>query len=1002
MKLAIRITVCIYMTFVLANFDLQAQAPALQHFSVEDGLPGGIVYYTIQDRDGYIWSATERGLCRFDGHQFKIFTIKDGLPSNDIWRISEDDRGRLWFGTFKEICYYEDGEIKTLKSELLPSGIEKVEHHITPYYHIIIVKTKVSSCYLLDKENNLIPLREEDVLCFEKKIILFENSLAAPVFKKHRDSLRLTLKDSIVFFDDIILVTEEKEAIKESLHFLDKNYNRLHFETLSPSKVVFIGFNKLWVYDIESRQVVNIRKIGNLALSGSIINVEKIANDRLWIKADDKNYIVNAQLQLAKEFDFLRDLPIHFITKDKQCNLWLSSRRGLFFLNQKALTSKTYDVAQLVHSESINNLAMNHQKELWGLGAEGYLYKLIPDTGLKLMSSTPVGQNVTDLIFDDDGNLWVGGDELALISKNKLISKSGVVNLENSIDNIGNFWAVKKMALHPGGFITLLSAHFIRHIYPKSDHKIQNILKGRYYGLAIKQNGDYWISGKYGLKLLDINGNEKPFPTKDLNPIFKLSTDHIVLGKKEELWMAVNSRGLFCFHEGRLDSIPELDHRFVQSLYVDERGRLWVASNQGLAKIETTQLNPIRYSLEWFTKTEGLTSNNIKDILVDDENIYISTEKGLTVLKDEIKISPSEYAPFHFSNLQVNGINRVIQKTYRLNHQQNNIRIEYQCLDYQNMGAIGFEYQLEGVDKDWVKTSDFYKEYPLLPPGDYTFRLRRQSNISSTDAPELAMQITIQKPWWKRFWFLALLLSSLGLLTYLGINLKLNQLKKQSEEKNKINKKFAELELNALQSQMNPHFVFNALQAIQDYIFKKDEYSANHYLVKFSRLIRLFLESSSKKYIVLQDEIQLLQLYIELEQMRFETTFSFEIDIEPQLPVSTIEIPSMLLQPFVENAINHGLVHHPHNGKLSLSFSQSNGKLYCRIEDNGIGRRKARAMKEASIKKNKSRGIQLVKERKKMLNIIGHLPINVSIEDLYNEDGSGAGTLVEVVIQFDD
>jgi len=165
--------------------------------------------------------------------------------------------------------------------------------------------------------------------------------------------------------------------------------------------------------------------------------------------------------------------------------------------------------------------------------------------------------------------------------------------------------------------------------------------------------------------------------------------------------------------------------------------------------------------------------------------------------------------------------------------------------------------------------------------------------------------------------------------------------------------------------------------------------------------MRLFLESSKEKFILLQDELQLLKLYIELEQLRFKDKFTFQIEISKELEFSMIKIPTMLLQPFIENAINHGLYHRESSGKLLLIFSQIDNHLNCRIEDNGIGRERALKIKKNSIKSYKSRGMQLVEERKEAWNLVGNAPMDIVIEDLYDAKGQPSGTRVDVIISID-
>jgi PAS domain S-box-containing protein len=223
-------------------------------------------------------------------------------------------------------------------------------------------------------------------------------------------------------------------------------------------------------------------------------------------------------------------------------------------------------------------------------------------------------------------------------------------------------------------------------------------------------------------------------------------------------------------------------------------------------------------------------------------------------------------------------------------------------------------------------------------------------------------------------------------------------LKVAQTEADEAIKSKAELELRALQMQMNPHFVFNALNSIQSYIMTQDTLTANLYLSKFSRLIRLFLESSRSKFIPLVEEIKLVTLYVELEKIRFDDKFDFEIVVDANVD-KNIEIPTMILQPFIENAINHGLRYKRKKGLLSIKFFKEKGFLICVIEDDGVGRRISANIKEKSSKGYKSQGLKITTERLMTYNKINNANIVFSIKDRLEHlvgPSEDVGTVIEI------
>jgi LytS/YehU family sensor histidine kinase len=203
---------------------------------------------------------------------------------------------------------------------------------------------------------------------------------------------------------------------------------------------------------------------------------------------------------------------------------------------------------------------------------------------------------------------------------------------------------------------------------------------------------------------------------------------------------------------------------------------------------------------------------------------------------------------------------------------------------------------------------------------------------------------------------------------------------------------YSELELRALQMQMNPHFVFNALNSIQSYIINKEEQMANTYLTKFAALIRQFLDSSRSKYISLYEEITNLKLYVELEKLRFENKFDYVFDLDAKVSKYS-EIPTMLLQPFIENAINHGLRYRNSKGLLHVSFIDDGRYILVKIQDNGVGRIAAEKIKSLSSKGYKSQGLQITAQRIENYNKLNQDNIEYKISDLL-ENSENIGTLV--------
>ena len=293
----------------------------------------------------------------------------------------------------------------------------------------------------------------------------------------------------------------------------------------------------------------------------------------------------------------------------------------------------------------------------------------------------------------------------------------------------------------------------------------------------------------------------------------------------------------------------------------------------------------------------------------------------------------------------------------------------------------------------WIFLNQPSFKVDTLSPAIYHFEIVGISP-NKKQSPSTFIEFKIEYPWWRSWWFWgACFITIFGL--FYGRE---RFLKFWADEEQRHHRQVTELELRTLQLQMNPHFVFNALNAVQSFILTRDTISANNYLSKFANLIRLFLDSSRSKYIVLSEEIKLLSLYVEMEMLRFENKFDFHLNVAPEVNRFT-DVPTMILQPFIENAINHGLRYKTTKGNLYISFYNQGKYLVCKIEDDGVGRERAKQIQSKSSKGYKSQGLKITEERLRTFNMISNSNIRFSIADaiqsLDNKE-MDVGTLIEI------
>lgn len=305
----------------------------------------------------------------------------------------------------------------------------------------------------------------------------------------------------------------------------------------------------------------------------------------------------------------------------------------------------------------------------------------------------------------------------------------------------------------------------------------------------------------------------------------------------------------------------------------------------------------------------------------------------------------------------------------------------------------GFQTWLEGWESDFGEiVSRPSVRYNRLAAGKYKLHIRGFDALGQQSREDLVIPIRVKLPWYKRPWVIVLSQLLVVLAIWLYNKEKVKRLRAEEAQKRQEEKRNAEMELKILRQQLNPHFIFNSLGAIQAYIQQQKGEEAVVYLADFARLMRLFLESSKQPYICIREELELLQLYVKLEQLRFQHRFTVTYNIDEELDIDAEEIPALLLQPFVENAINHGLFHLEAGGELNISMrlgcedaSDTEDCLLVCISDNGVGRKIAGAIQAQSYRKHKSRATQIVAERLEILEQSGETQLRIRTEDVYPE-----------------
>ena len=517
---------------------------------------------------------------------------------------------------------------------------------------------------------------------------------------------------------------------------------------------------------------------------------------------------------------------------------------------------------------------------------------------------------------------------------------------------------------------------------------------------------------KTNLSYYETNGKwvqtTTPIDSIEWSHIFYDSADHSYwVGGVKQLYHFDRNFNLIRRYTGK-DGFPGID---VMRIIKDNKGNIWFNNSLG-------NISRVHVKSGILTVLSEKDGHIVQDFLwqtpqfKDNKgDLYFAGVDGID------KVSPGKLDLFppsvvYLQSLEVNqkplslktGINAL--KEISLKYFENTLMIETGVIDYYSRGKSSIRYKLEGLNDAWqYAPANYTIRFEKLPPRKYKLLIQATNSGNNFNGPEKSLPIIIRPAFWNTWLFRIAAIIFIGTIFYFLMRWRLKekfQIKlKQSEKERQVaelKQKGTELEMQALRAQMNPHFIFNSLNSINRFILQNNRTQASEYLTKFSKLVRMILQNSQASLITLESELESLELYLNLEALRFNYHFDYKVSVPKDMDISALQVPPLILQPYVENAIWHGLMHKEEKGQLDVNVSEENGHLYFKITDNGIGREKAAVMASKSATKHKSMGLRITANRIAILQNSETLISPVTINDLVNADGSAAGT--EVVIKM--
>lgn len=921
--------------------------PKFINYCEEQGLCNQEVYDVICDKTGLIWIATDNGVFNYDGEVFNHFNKSDGLTDNAVYKIIEDDVGKLWMMTGnKKLCYYTNKKLypypfNNLIKEYLPSGSDLME---ISYHSKTGLKLAVNHGGFLSIDNQgksyFYGSSKTQINKKECGLYLLKDQNQILSFQYYNSKSCLSLLDSIPLF---ICHTNTKNEIEVSdtfyLNSLYTNQKVLSVKrgcSLADGSIAQIWHNSVYIIRENTMQ--------RILLNQSIIMLREI-EDVLWIGTRKGIYTYNLLTDELKYEDYLCEYSVSSVAKDLDGGYWFTTlEKGLFYTPNLLLTHQELSKGGKITADIVKNdnrFIISYR--------DGQIDEFDPESEQTTTFIYPENKssNLFGLAIDSKKRIYTGGTEVICYNE----------NTPKKINSTLDF--TKKMLRHKEDIFIVSK----RNLY-----RIKNDLTTTTYPIDLQD-----ITG---LSIIDesiyVLCESKSFVFQILPDTLIQSETRILqscihVWKTESIINGMTRDGRLVHFNQKTNefsqSYPLLNDWIVNDVLVTPKVT-WIASNQGIIGLTDNLEQPIIQIGE----AQGLASVNVRRLEIMGDHLYYLTKNNLGKIQLPIEME--------FKGPQIKGLRfESSTQTYAnvpaeivLPESDNEFNIYPIYISYNQPQNIVFHYQLVGANKKMSKTPVAKIPYSGLSSGVYDFYLTATVNNINFSDP-VRFRLIIESPFWKKGWFLILATLSL-IVVFLLIGLLII---KRIRKKAALKLEMVELRSKALGAQMNPHFMFNFLNSLQLKIVKNETEDAINYLGEFCGLVRKNLNYSNENHITLTQEVELSRSYLYLEKIRYKDGLEFSIEITPDLNLSKFNVPPLLLQPFIENAIIHGFSQKKDTGIITIQISplQNNkNAVIISIKDNGCG------LKKEWTTSHKSLGIALIRQRIMLQNPNNSLSIN--------------------------
>ncbi len=944
---------------------LCAQHPLYYPINEENGLPTDEIYEFAQDRFGLIWVASNSGLFSYDGIRIHSFA-HPREKTRAIIAVTIDAHDRIW-------CRNSAGQVFKLTADSLQLMLDPDPAH--PIRAIAFDPAGGFCTFVGNKalrydddgrpRDSLVLSTEIridgsllDARMHNYKLFLFVSSIGA--FELDFTTGRQNLLYKIDFFTTggfnfkgeelYLMLIHQQNQSKEILRFAAGKFESIY--QTSPTEDP-----ERW------------------------LRIVPASKDQLWVCTGNGAFPLQANAKgWAKGSKRFHGIPMSSVMVDKEGIEWFSTlSEGFLVVPSPEITRLVTETGDLKQNNFTSICALPDGNLIAG-NYFGKLFRIDPEASI-----------IQEIFPNEDNEGQFQVRKILYADPQLLVSRGVISNIHFATQHIHRFptlmhardlavtgenlylvlpTGVRKFSYH--GFLKFEESLW-ETVHPQGGKAVEIDNAGNPYFAF--NDGLYWREGGDMQEIL-LNG-EKIFA-------------NILCATDDGIWAAAPATGLILMRDGEVQRVlglaEGLPSRNIRAMCRDQ-AQLFFSTDIHLCafSLKTMQLTKLSASI-------GFNPHHINEMTVSNERIWLATTKGIVSLPLPLKSGLALAPPIRIQQVLLDDKAIDFQNGLSIPNRNASLRIAFEGISFRSRNQFHFEYRIAAIDSAWSHTpaEANFVNYASLQPGSFDFEVRTVDENGIRSDPSAVLHFDVATPFQQQPLFFVLLGLVVLLISFAIFQVRLQYLGRR----HRIQEQLIHSQLTALKAQMNPHFMFNALNSIQDFVISRDVRNSNLYLTKFSTLMRMVLDASDRNQVRLSDEIEMLRLYLDLEQLRFGTELHYVVACSDGTDPDDIFLPSMIIQPFVENAIKHGLLHKKGEKKLEITFAVGN-ELICKILDNGVGRKRSAEIKARATKAHASFSTAATVKRLVLIQSLYGMAVSLEITDLETE-GEARGTLVKL------